>query len=350
MPSQLVKLALIDEAPYINSLNGVDGNGDPYPLETDLDIEVFSVFQEGAQDASRQVVSIEPNVINIENGIEFIESKTYAIDVVGLFDQSRRTKIKNWSKNRTPLYVSGYGLDGSILYGYGAITSVVGTGTNMSFRFRMQNEAKGGYDGSTTLHSSGFSYSPNGRSYWKWTANPSSVGSLPLWFNNHLVAGINQNTTGIANPGHSSNNPSPSLTGTTDEVASVAFASSRFQGTEWLRNLDPTDRAWDWSWMYFPFDGVNLYLTVDINTFEASSDGTIPKPYLRTYGDYYGTSDYTENVYVDIDSTGTYSVNLTTPVGTTVVRTLFNSRDGDIGWSNPRLTIGEVKPFIEFNT
>jgi len=345
MPSQLVKLALIDEAPYINSTAGSGG----VPLETDLDIEVFSVFQEGAQDASRQVVSIEPNVINIENGIEFIESKTYAIDVVGLFDQSRRTKIKNWSKNRTPLYVVGYGLDGNILYGYGAITATVGTGTNMSFRFRMQNEAKGGYDASTTLHSSGFSYSPNGKAYWKWTARPSNSTLVPLWFNGNDPAGIEQGTD-------SPNNPSPNSTPTLDETPTSS--PQDFSGGLW--NVQPaTGNVWSWFWMYFPFEGVNLNLTFDATSVEEANPAVSTanhRCFLRSYTDYYGYNDWIRLPSSAHDSgifedDGTQTASIITPTGTTVVMggigTIYNGR---VSWGAPRLTIGEVKPFTEFDT
>jgi len=334
MPTQLVKLALIDEAPYINSTAGSGGA----PLETDLDIEVFSIFQEGAQDASRQVFSIEPNVVTLEGGVELIESKTYAIDVAGLFNQATRTKIKNWSKNRTPLYVSGYGLDGHVLYGYGTITATVGTGTNMSFRFRMQSDAKGGYDASTSLHSSGLSYSPNGKAYWKWEAHPSGGTNRPLWFNGIYVAGVDQ---GADSPNGTNVSTDPDLT--------TVSGSRSFSAGEW--NVQPSGgNNWDWFWMYFPFPNVTLKLTWQVNTFVAPTAGT-NKFALRGYEDLYGYSDYTVNDQENVTSTGTFTATITTTQGMTAIAGYLGVLDGGrLTVAEPRLTIDEVKPFIEFNT
>lgn len=345
MPSQLVKLALIDEAPYINSTAGSGGA----PLETDLDIEVFSIFQEGAQDASRQVVSIEADTAVIENNRELITSKVYTLDVVGLYSQSKRAKLQGWSKNATPLYIAGYGLDGSFLYAYGTITVIEGFDSNTSFKFRFQSASVGGYDPVTTTHSSGLVYSTNAKAYWKWTANPTNFTLVPLWFNGNNPANIEQGT-------NSPNNPSPNSAPTLDETPTSL--AQDFSGGLW--NVRPaTQNQWHWFWMYFPFEGVNLNLTFDATSVE-EADPLITtanhRCFLRSYTEYYGYNDWVRSpssasAYGIFETDGTETASIITPTGTTVVMggigTIY---DGRVSWGAPRLTIGSVKPFTEFDT
>ena len=64
MPTQLSKLAFVNTSDLTETLE-------------------FSVVQEGAAEASRQVISIEPNTQVIENNREIITSKNYSITVTG---------------------------------------------------------------------------------------------------------------------------------------------------------------------------------------------------------------------------------------------------------------------------
>ena len=320
MPTQLVKLALIDTS-------AITDGGDP----STADIETFSIFQEGAQDASRQVFSIEPNVVTLEGGFELIESKTYAMDVAGLFNQSTRTKIKNWSKNRTPLYVSGYGLDGHVLYGYGAISAVVGTGTNMSFRFRMQNDAKGGYDSSTSLHSSMLSYSDNGFSLYKWEENPFGVSLNPKMFG--------------------TSNPPIELDRTLSVIASdpesLTGTPTRSWSSGWRVQCAAGDKFFNYSRVWFPFGGLTVHFTVDttITLGGSPADSLIS---IRPKDENNATLANFNNTF----SSGTQqTISGTLPADTqTLLFTLRTDEDTTIVWNNPIWSIGSAKPYTEFNT
>lgn len=320
MPTQLIKLALVDTS-------AITDGGDP----STADIETFSIFQEGAQDASRQVFSIEPNVVTLEGGIEFVESKTYAIDVAGLFNQSTRTKIKNWSKNRTPLYVSGYGLDGHVLYGYGAITATVGTGTNMSFRFRMQNDAKGGYDSSTSLHSSKLSYSDNGFSIYKWEQNPSGVSLNPKMFG--------------------TSNPPIELDRTLSVIASdpesLTGTPTRSWSSGWRVQCASGDKFFNYSRMWFPFSGVTVHFTIDTTV----SIGASPTDSLISIRPKDEDDVTLANFNTEFTSGTQQTISGELPADTqTILFTLRTGEDTTIVWNNPIWSIGSAKTYTEFYT
>ena len=150
MPTQLTKIALIDTT-------------------TLSDTMTFSVVQDGAAESSRQVITIEPNTVMIENERELIHSKNYNITVAGLFTSSANaTKLNTWATNQTPLVFSGFGLDGSILHAEGTIQMNRGFENRLSFRFTSLREAKGGYISSTGKHSAEMSYCTNGLALYEW--------------------------------------------------------------------------------------------------------------------------------------------------------------------------------------
>ena len=158
MSTQLTKLAIIN--------NSVDGNGDFNAL---TETKTFSVVQEGAAEASRQVLSIEPNVQVIENNREVITSKVYNITATGLYSSASRSQLNTWATNQTNLVFSGIGMDGSILQAEGTLQVVTQFEDNASFRFTSLREAVGGYSSSTGKHTSDMAYSQNGLCLYKWT-------------------------------------------------------------------------------------------------------------------------------------------------------------------------------------
>jgi hypothetical protein len=140
MPAQLRKLAIIDTS--------------------DLDdTQLFSIYQEGASEASRQAISIEPNSATIENNREIYTSKVYDITLSGLYTSSAQSQLSSWSDG-TNLFFSGYGLDNRILQAEGTLEWVRGFEDNASNVFSSQREAIGGYE-SNGKHSSGMSYCKN---------------------------------------------------------------------------------------------------------------------------------------------------------------------------------------------
>ena len=158
MSTQLTKLAIIN--------NSVDGSGNFNALS---ETKTFSVVQEGAAEASRQVLSIDPNVQVIENNREVITSKVYNITATGLYSSASRSQLNTWATNQTNLVFSGMGLDGSILQAEGTLQVVTQFEDNASFRFTSSREAVGGYSSSTGKHTSDMAYSQNGLCLYKWT-------------------------------------------------------------------------------------------------------------------------------------------------------------------------------------
>jgi len=157
MSTQLTKLAIIN--------NSVDGNGAFNAL---TETKTFSVVQEGAAEASRQVLSIEPNTQVIENNREIITSKVYNITATGLYSTASRSQLNTWATNQTSLVFSGMGLDGSILQAEGTLQVVTQFEDNASFRFTSKREAVGGYSSATGKHTSDMAYSQNGLCLFKW--------------------------------------------------------------------------------------------------------------------------------------------------------------------------------------
>ena len=149
MPAQLSKLALVNTSALTET-------------------KTFSVVQEGAAEASRQVISIEANTAIIENNREIITSKIYNITLTGLYDSSTATQLKTWVNNRTNLVFTGFSVDGRILQAEGSLTKVEGFEDNLSFRFSSPREAVGGYNSSTGEHTASISYSKNGLSLYTW--------------------------------------------------------------------------------------------------------------------------------------------------------------------------------------
>ena len=321
MPSQLVKLALIDPAAYIAS-----------GVESDLDVEKFSIYQDGALDASRQVISIEADTAVIENNRELITSKVYTLDVVGLYSQSKRAKLQGWSKNATPLYITGYGLDGSFLYAYGTITVIEGFDSNTSFKFRFQSASVGGYDPVTTTHSSGLIYSTNGTSYYKWQARPGNPNSLPYWYNGFNILGVE---------------PLGSLdTGEELEAGSPAYS---FADDGFRIQCDGTSRVWGYQSLFFPFDNVELKFTTYVSSY-TQTGVTASKVSIFSYTDNFdANAENSQNA--NVTGTGDFTASITTLPGTNVVKVRHGVlEDTDIVVKRPRLNIGSVKPFTEFDT
>ena len=157
MSTQLTKLALIN--------NSVDGGGAFNALS---ETKTFSVVQEGAAEASRQVLSIEPNTQIIENEREVITSKVYNVTATGLYSAASRSQLNTWATNETSLVFSGMGLDGSILQAEGTLQMVKQFEDNASFRFNSPREAVGGYNSATGKHTSDLMYSQNGLCLFKW--------------------------------------------------------------------------------------------------------------------------------------------------------------------------------------
>lgn len=295
MPTQLSKLALVNPS--------VDENGDFDALS---ETKLFSVVQEGAAEASRQVISIEPNTQVIENNREIITSKNYNITVTGVYSQSAKAQLYTWADAQTNLVFTGYGLDDSILQMEGTLQINKGFEDNMSFRFSSAREAKGGYDSTTGKHSAEMSYVKNGLALYGW-----QEGS----------------TTDLA-------------AGWTDTVETLDFTA----GVQTL-----TDASVGSGTMYrdihFPFPAKTLTFSIDV-TDDSASNALIG---IQCYNDA-GSTTGAQRTTV-ISGTGTTQVSKTLVNACEYVRVSIEIGSTDtVKFQNPTLQLSTDYEFVEFNT
>ena len=287
MPTQLSKLALVNTSDLTETL-------------------LFSVVQEGAAEASRQVISIEPNTQVIENNREIITSKNYNITVTGVYSQSAKAQLYTWADAQTNLVFTGYGLDDSILQMEGTLQINKGFEDNMSFRFSSLREAKGGYNSTTGKHTAEMSYVKNGLALFGW-----QEGS----------------TTDLA-------------AGWTDTVETVDFTS----GVQTL-----TDATVGSGTMYrdihFPFPAKTLTFSIDV-TEDSASSALIG---IQCYDDAGSTTGV--QATTAISGTGTTQVSKTLVAACEYVRVSIEIGSTDtVKFQNPTLQLSTDYEFVEFNT
>jgi hypothetical protein len=287
MPTQLSKLALVNTSDLTETL-------------------LFSVVQEGAAEASRQVISIEPNTQVIENNREIITSKNYNITVTGVYSQSAKAQLYTWADAQTNLVFTGYGLDDSILQMEGTLQINKGFEDNMSFRFSSAREAKGGYDSTTGKHTAEMSYCKNGLALYGW-----QEGS----------------TTDLA-------------AGWTDTVETLDFTS----GVQTL-----TDASVGSGTMYrdihFPFPAKSLTFSIDV-TEDSASNALIG---IQCYDDTGSTTGV--QATTAISGTGTTQVSKTLVAACEYVRVSIEIGSTDtVKFQNPTLQLSTDYEFVEFNT
>ena len=302
MPTQLTKIALIDTT-------------------TLSDTMTFSVVQDGAAESSRQVITIEPNTVMIENERELIHSKNYNITVAGLFTSSANaTKLNTWATNQTPLVFSGFGLDGSILHAEGTIQMNRGFENRLSFRFTSLREAKGGYISSTGKHSAEMSYCTNGLALYQWGDG---------------------NSDNLAN-------------GWTDaDSIANAFTAS----VQTINNGSGGDASLERT-IYFPFPSVQLSFFANFTTVTVHTDLNVEIEAYDASGTLLGDEES--------DVPGSGGVRMATidlPASTNYIKVKVNAADDDIAsFKEPTLQVthfasGETLAnkqaeynFVEFNT
>lgn len=288
MATQLKKLALIDTS----------------DLST---IKTFSIFQEGAADASRQVISIEANTALIENEREVITSKVYNITLAGVFSQSDRGQLFDWAEAQTDLVFCGIGLDGKVLYAEGTIQPVDGFEDNMSVRFSSQREAKGGYNSSDAKHSAEMSYCSNILALYDW-----AEGS----------------TTNLAGGWTANGSPTLNFDTANEEQGFISDASAD--------NMSRT--------IYFPFAGESLNFTL-----EYIAGGTNINMKL----DQYDASDVvgTQSTESPSSDTGTSSISVSSDsdIAYLVVTVEVDASQSAI-FKEPRLTIDSSTTYTDFPT
>ena len=301
--SQLEKLSILNTANFSNHFT-------------------FSVVQEGSDEASRQVLSIEPaSAPIIEDGQTIILTKNYDLTVSGLFKEDTISSLQTLADNRTSLVFGGFGLGGQILQLEGAMNVNQIFSETASFRFNSPREAKGGYDITTVSplhahtgtgkHTSGLSYSTNGFALYKWGDQDSS-GIADGW----TVTGTDT-TTSFSNSIQVIDSGSSTLTMTRD--------------------------------VYLPFDGRAIYFNIKTNTGDAPT-GTV-NIQLISYTDDGSTPDVTVSAVPVTAADTAYQATVSPSSSAKMVRAIISLASGaDLEFKEPTLELNSTYNFVEFNT
>lgn len=292
MRSQLEKVSLINTSDLTETLT-------------------FSVVQEGAAEASRQVLSIEPSSdgqVTVENSRNIITSKMYNITLVGFYSASALSQLETWQSNQTDLLFVGYGLGKQILQAEGTLTFQEDYEGNVSYRFNSMREATGGYDAVSGKHTSDISYNPNGLALYKWDEGSTA----------NLAAGWTK--SGGSTTWDSVNGEQDfSTTG-----ASYVTMSRR---------------------IYFPFSGKTLYFNLNATAVNSTTG-------INMNIEAYNESDVSQgSATTAITSTGDKQVSLSLPEDTNyVIVDVTVGQDDSISWKNPTLQLDSTYNFTEFYT
>ena len=307
--SQLEKLSIAD----VPSSNGAF---DYY--------NTFSVVQEGSDEASRQVLSIEPATTPIiEDGQSIIMTKNYDLTVSGLFKKETISGLQTLADNRTDVVFGGFGLGGQILQMDGKLNLGQVLGETASFRFNSPREAKGGYDVNVTSpayngsgkHSAELCYSTNGLAMYKWQEGSTSG----------LAAGWTKSTNGTAS--WDSNNEEQD------------FTTTAAGGATLHRDL------------FLPFDGLKtIYFNVEFTGVTDSDTANTVLLKIQSFSDYADTEDVTEAELI-VTTIGEKQVSITPSSESKMIRVIVAIGQNDtISFKNPTVQTSSTYNFVEFNT
>tara|TARA_S200002703_G_scaffold24443_1_gene21226 strand:- start:106 stop:1002 length:897 start_codon:yes stop_codon:yes gene_type:complete len=272
----------------------------------------FSVVQEGSDEASRQVLSIERGTAPvIEDGQTIVMTKNYDLTVSGLFKQSTISGLQSLADNRTDVVFGGFGLGGQILQMDGKVNLGQVLGETASFRFNSPREATGGYDSSTGKHTSGINYCTNGLAQYKWQEGSTS-GEAAGW----TIDGDDK-TVSFANSIQVLDSGSNTLTMTRD--------------------------------LYLPFDGRAIYFNIKTNAGDAPT-GTVTIQ-LISYTDN-GTSPDATGSAVSVTAADTaYQATVSPSSSAKMVRAIISLASGaDLEFKEPTIQLDSTYNFVEFNT
>lgn len=276
----------------------------------------FSVVQEGSDEASRQVLMIEPaSSPIIEDGQTLITSKNFDLTVSGLFKASTISGLQTLADSRTSVVFGGIGLGGQILQAEGSINVNQVFSETASFRFNSPREATGGYDSATGKHTSRLAYSTNGLCLYKWGA-AAATGTSALAY------------------------------GWTKSAGTVSFASSN----DGVQTFSHSGNATLHRDIYLPFDGTKTFhFNINVTAITDGGAGNTVKIKLQSYTDYANTSDQASET--TITSTGNKQVSITPTSSAKMIRAIIIIAAGDsISFKQPTVELDSTYDFTEFNT
>jgi hypothetical protein len=280
----------------------------------------FSVVQEGSDEASRQVLSIEQGAAPIiEDGQTIVMTKNYDLTVSGLFKKETISGLQTLADNRTDVVFGGFGLGGQILQMDGKLNLGQVLGETASFRFNSPREAKGGYDVNVTSpayngsgkHSAELCYSTNGLAMYKWQEGLTS-GEAAGW----TIDGDDK-TVSFANSIQVLDSGSNTLTMTRD--------------------------------LYLPFDGRAIYFNIKTNAGDAPT-GTVTIQ-LISYTDNGTTPDQTGSAVSVTAADTAYQATVSPSSSAKMVRAIISLASGaDLEFKEPTIQLDSTYNFVEFNT
>ena len=278
----------------------------------------FSVVQEGSDEASRQVLSIEQGTAPvIEDGQTIVMTKNYDLTVSGLFKASTISGLQTLADNRTDVVFGGFGLGGQILQMDGKLNLGQILGETASFRFNSPREATGGYNtgtGKDGKHTSRLSYSTNGLALYKW-------GAAALTGNNALAYGW------------------------TKSAGTVSFSTVTNAQTFTYTGDATLHRD-----VYLPFDGRTLYFNISVTALSDQDTANTIKMKLQAFTDNGTTEDVTA-VEEIITTTGNKQISITPSSSAKMLRaSIIIADDDSISFKEPTLQLDSTYNFVEFNT
>jgi hypothetical protein len=279
----------------------------------------FSVVQEGSDEASRQVLMIEPaSSPIIEDGQTLITSKNFDLTVSGLFKASTISGLQTLADARTSVVFGGIGLGGQILQAEGAINVNQIFSETASFRFNSPREATGGYNtgtGGDGKHTSELAYSTNGLCLYKWGA-AAATGTSALAY------------------------------GWTKSAGTVSFASSN-DGVQTFSHSGDATLHRD---IYLPFDGTKTFhFNIHVTAITDGGAGNTVKIKLQSYTDYANTSDQASET--TITGTGDQQVSITPTSSAKMIRaSIIIGASDSISYKQPTVELDSTYDFTEFNT
>jgi len=274
----------------------------------------FSVVQEGSDEASRQVLSIEPaSSPIIEDGQTLITSKNYDLTVSGLFKASTISGLQGLADARTEVVFGGFGLGGQILQMDGSLNLGQVFTETASFRFNSPREAKGGYDTTTGKHTSEMCYSTNGLAQYKWQEGSVTTGLAAGW----------EKTAGTVTW--------DSGNGEQD------FTTTAVAGATMYRDL------------FLPCDGRTVYFNVDMTAASITTGSNIK---IEAFSDFADTATGTaDTTTITNGETDTLQASMVVPSTAKMIRVSINiGENDDISFKNPTVQLNSTYDFVEFNT
>lgn len=274
----------------------------------------FSVVQEGSDEASRQVLSIEQGSAPvIEDGQTIVMTKNYDLTVSGLYKASTISGLQSLADNRTDVVFGGFGLGGQILQMDGKVNVGQVLSEVASFRFNSPREASGGYDSSTGKHTSEICYSTNGLAQYKW-----QQGS----------------TSGLA-------------AGWTKVNGTAAWDSAN---SEQDYTYGGAQTAYLYRDLFLPCDGRTVYFNVEITGSSISSSSAEIK--IEAFSDYKSTNVGTAGTdEIEDGITGNLQASMVVPSDAKMIRVSVIIGGADtISFKNPTVQLDSTYNFVEFNT